>query len=113
MSAQAATLCSLTQRQRTGGWRMISIAEEWQRLAACKGPFAELFFPPSLPERKEDKIAREASAKSICTDCSVRTECLDYALQIQEPHGIWGGLNEVERRARLQLRASEAIRHTA
>ncbi|MEI2699638.1 MAG: WhiB family transcriptional regulator [Microthrixaceae bacterium] len=29
----------------------------------------------------------------------VRSDCLDYSIQIKEPHGIWGGLNEHERRA--------------
>jgi len=80
---------------------MLEMADDWQRWAACKGPYAELFFPPSLPERKEEKLAREMSAKSICAECEVRRECLDYAIEIQEPHGIWGGLNEVERRMRL------------
>jgi WhiB family redox-sensing transcriptional regulator len=28
----------------------------------------------------------------------VREECLDAALLRREPHGIWGGLNELERR---------------
>jgi WhiB family redox-sensing transcriptional regulator len=28
----------------------------------------------------------------------VRAECLAYALNIREPHGIWGGLTEAERR---------------
>jgi WhiB family transcriptional regulator, redox-sensing transcriptional regulator len=81
---------------------MLEMADDWQRWAACKGPLAELFFPPSLPERKEEKLARETSAKSICAECEVQRECLDYAIEIQEPHGIWGGLNEVERRMRLQ-----------
>ena len=31
--------------------------------------------------------------------CAVRVACLEYALQIREPHGIWGGLTENERRA--------------
>jgi len=31
--------------------------------------------------------------------CPVRQECLDYALRVREPFGIWGGLNEAERRA--------------
>jgi WhiB family redox-sensing transcriptional regulator len=80
---------------------MFELANDWQRLAACKGPFAELFFPPSAPERKDEKAAREDAAKAICADCDVSGECLDYALSIQEPHGIWGGLNELERRAGL------------
>ncbi|HEV3495824.1 MAG TPA: WhiB family transcriptional regulator, partial [Actinomycetes bacterium] len=41
---------------------------------------------------------REARAKEICALCPVRRPCLDYALAIREPHGIWGGLNELERK---------------
>jgi WhiB family redox-sensing transcriptional regulator len=75
-------------------------AEElWQARAACRGPHTSLFFPPSHFERKDDKEARESRAKSICAACPVRRPCLDYALRIKEPHGIWGGLNEVERRS--------------
>jgi len=73
--------------------------ELWQAKAACRGPHTSLFFPPSHFERKDDKEAREAKAKAICASCSVKRACLDYALRIREPHGIWGGLNEVERRA--------------
>jgi hypothetical protein len=28
----------------------------------------------------------------------VQQECLEYALSVGEMHGIWGGLNEAERR---------------
>ena len=70
----------------------------YQRDALLGG---EMFFPPSAPERKDEKAAREDAAKAICADCDVSGECLDYALSIQEPHGIWGGLNELERRAGL------------
>jgi WhiB family redox-sensing transcriptional regulator len=75
------------------------IDDVWQAKAACRGPMATMFFPPSHFERKDDKEARERQAKSICASCSVRRDCLDYALRIREPHGIWGGLNEYERRA--------------
>jgi hypothetical protein len=34
----------------------------------------------------------------------VRDQCLEYALQMREQYGIWGGLTEVERRARLHGR---------
>ena len=71
---------------------------EWQMRAACRGPQAVVFFPPSHTERKDERAEREAQAKSICDSCSVREPCLHYALRIREPHGIWGGLNEVERR---------------
>lgn len=75
--------------------------ELWQVDAACRGPHAAVFFPPSYVERKDDKAARESSAKAICAACRVRSACLEYALRIREAHGIWGGLNEVERKALL------------
>lgn len=75
--------------------------ELWQARAACRGPHASIFFPPSSFERKDDRLAREQRAKAICAGCSVRRPCLDYAMRIREPHGIWGGLNEVERKALL------------
>jgi WhiB family transcriptional regulator, redox-sensing transcriptional regulator len=71
----------------------------WQYDAACRGEDSELFFAPNYFEKKEEKEAREDKAKAICERCSVRAECLDYALRNREPHGIWGGLNEVERKA--------------
>jgi WhiB family transcriptional regulator, redox-sensing transcriptional regulator len=77
------------------------IDDDWQAKAACRGPQATMFFPPSHFERKDDKEARERQAKSICSSCSVRRDCLDYALRIREPHGIWGGLSEFERRVLL------------
>lgn len=79
--------------------------ETWQTKAACRGPQATVFFPPSHFERKEEKLERERRAKEICSDCSVKRECLDYAVDIKEPHGIWGGLNESERRTLLGSRS--------
>jgi len=74
--------------------------EDWCVNAACRGPQRDVFFPPSVVERKEDRIEREVQAKKICAGCCVRSECLDLALRNHESHGIWGGLNEVERRAK-------------
>ena len=76
----------------------------WQFEAACRGEDSSLFFAPNYFERKEQKDAREARAKAICARCPVRAECLEYALRIREPHGIWGGQNEFERRALLRSR---------
>jgi WhiB family transcriptional regulator, redox-sensing transcriptional regulator len=77
----------------------------WQAKAACRGPQAAVFFPPTHPERKDERAGREDRAKEICAGCSVRKPCLEYALLIREPHGIWGGLNELERKALLARRA--------
>ena len=77
----------------------IRTEDHWQAKAACRGPQATVFFPPSHFERKDEKVEREARAKSICAACAVRKPCLAYAVEIREPHGIWGGMNEAERRA--------------
>ena len=79
--------------------------DSWQVRAACKGPQATAFFPPAHAERKDDKLQREQRAKAICKTCSVRSDCLEYALRIREPHGIWGGLNEAEREQLVERRA--------
>jgi WhiB family redox-sensing transcriptional regulator len=79
----------------------------WQYRAACRGEDSSLFFAPSYFERKEEKDAREARAKAICARCTVREECLEYALRIREPHGVWGGMNELERRALIRQRERE------
>lgn len=73
--------------------------EMWQAKAACRGPQAAVFFPPPQFERKAERTERERRAKAICAGCVARQDCLDYAVEIREPHGIWGGLNEAERRA--------------
>lgn len=64
-----------------------------------------MFFPPPQFERKADRLERERRAKAICQECVVREECLEYSIAIAEPHGIWGGLNEHERRALQEARA--------
>lgn len=71
---------------------------EWTALASCRGSEGSLFFSPDTSERKEDRLEREQLAKKICKGCAVRQECLEAALTRHEPHGIWGGLNEAERR---------------
>jgi WhiB family redox-sensing transcriptional regulator len=81
------------------------VEQAWQRHAACRGPKSILFFPPAASEPRVEREARESRAKAICTACPVQTQCLDYALGIQEPHGIWGGLTEHERRVLLERRA--------
>jgi WhiB family redox-sensing transcriptional regulator len=69
-----------------------------------------LFFAPNRPETREEKTMRERQAKAICARCPVRIECLEYAVRIREPHGIWGGLNELERRILLRERERASLR---
>jgi WhiB family redox-sensing transcriptional regulator len=77
------------------------VHETWHLEAACRGPESVLFFPPTFGERRDEREMRETRAKAICAECAVRTECLEFALRVREPHGIWGGLTESERRRRL------------
>jgi WhiB family redox-sensing transcriptional regulator len=43
-------------------------------------------------------------AKTVCTACLVRDECLAYALEHEELQGVWGALSARERKARMRLR---------
>jgi WhiB family transcriptional regulator, redox-sensing transcriptional regulator len=88
-----------------GGLSSTDLQIGWQYRAACKGPVSNLFFAPNHLERKEERLAREAAAKAICRTCPVLVECREYALLVREPHGVWGGLNEYERRQLLARRA--------
>ena len=72
----------------------------WQERAACLPYPAVLFFGMDDSETSGEKRSREEKAKLICSTCGVRNECLRHALEAREPYGIWGGLTEVERRAR-------------
>lgn len=79
---------------------------EWRESAACLPYPAVLFFGMDDNESAAERRAREDEAKAICAECVVRAECLQYALEMREPYGIWGGLTELERKARLRGRAS-------
>jgi WhiB family transcriptional regulator, redox-sensing transcriptional regulator len=64
--------------------------EPWMADAACAGMDASLFFPVNGND--------VAAAVEICQGCPVRDDCLDYALERGEDHGVWGGCSERERR---------------
>lgn len=68
---------------------------DWQTGAACRGCDPDVFFPTA------DEDA--ADAKVICAGCSVRDECLAFAMASDQRHGVWGGLSEKDRAA-LQAR---------
>lgn len=68
--------------------------------AACVGQGDLMFGPPA--ELSTEMARREAEAKRVCARCPVKDPCLDYALEIRSPHGVWGGVGEAERRRRLR-----------
>jgi WhiB family redox-sensing transcriptional regulator len=60
--------------------------EPWRSEGRCvdgAGTMTALFFSDDLHD-----IAR---AKAICAKCTVSVECLNGAIERQEPWGVWGG----------------------
>jgi WhiB family redox-sensing transcriptional regulator len=68
----------------------------WQHFGACREVDPETFFSPD-DERGPRRRARESAAKKLCARCPVVATCLDHALVVREPYGVWGGLNATER----------------
>jgi len=79
-----------------------SLRELWAA-GACRTADPDLWFGPDA-EFVTARRQREAQAKEICAGCPVRDACLAYALDTREAYGIWGGLNEDERRVLLRQR---------
>lgn len=80
---------------------------DWQLAAACRTTATEFFHPEDERSRSRTRFAREAAAKQLCNQCSVRRACLQFALSTREPYGIWGGYNPSEREAlRQQLQTA-------
>jgi WhiB family redox-sensing transcriptional regulator len=82
----------------------IAVSTSWESRARCRDVEAGCFIPPLREEPDVERRARERAAKQVCAACPVRQECLDYALRMREPFGIWGGLNEAERRTLVDAR---------
>ena len=77
---------------------------DWRHRAACLNEDPELFFPVG---NTGPAIMQIAEAKKVCAVCDVRAECLQWALEAGQDHGVWGGMSEDERRA-MKRRASRA-----
>ncbi|MGW3570168.1 WhiB family transcriptional regulator [Streptomyces sp. NPDC000941] len=54
-----------------------------------------------------------AKARVLCADCPMRADCLDYALETREPHGIWGGHTPKERQDILKPKPAQKPLMTA
>lgn len=78
----------------------------WRTRARCRSDDADCFYAPPEGESRQQRHAREQVALALCRACPVQSQCLAYALDAQEPHGIWGGADEVERRRLLRSRSS-------
>jgi hypothetical protein len=63
---------------------------------ACRAHSPEIWFP--LGYTAEANLSQIVVAKAICAGCPIRIGCLEFALEVKEEHGIWGGLTPKERR---------------
>jgi WhiB family redox-sensing transcriptional regulator len=43
-------------------------------------------------------VGHIAAAKAVCRACTVREECLEFAISTNQEYGVWGGTSEEERR---------------
>ena len=77
---------------------------DWRHRAECLTKDPELFFPVGT---RGPALAQVEEAKKVCRRCEVREECLRWALEAGQDHGVWGGMSEDERRA-MKRRASRA-----
>ena len=78
--------------------------DDWRLDAACRDLDTSIFFPET-----DDAVA---TAKAICAACPVREACLEFPLITRQDDGVWGGLDENERR-RVRRRRQEAARKAA
>lgn len=85
-------------------WDLLNQDFEWTDRAACKGLPTSMFFPP-----KGGCTKTVRTAKAICNNCEVKTDCLNFALDNLMPYGIWGGTLPKERR---HLRAARKYNAT-
>lgn len=73
-------------------------SQRWMRSASCAQTDPDAFHPSKRTPRRT-----VAAAKQLCRSCPVAGDCLTYALTSREEFGIWGGLDEYERRTLRRL----------
>jgi WhiB family redox-sensing transcriptional regulator len=62
----------------------------WAVFSACKETDPTIFFATTRDD--------ERAALVVCSSCSVKDECLNFAVETRERFGVWGGTTERERR---------------
>lgn len=62
----------------------------WREMAACRGMDPSIFFPATGGNVHGPALA-------VCARCTVRANCLNYAMDHREDDGVWGGTEGAER----------------
>jgi WhiB family redox-sensing transcriptional regulator len=75
--------------------RLYHESEDWVQQGNCRSQDPEIFFPVSSTGIGR---ADTEQAIAVCRSCTVRQECLRWALRAGEAHGVWGGTTPEERR---------------
>ncbi|MBN9759900.1 Sporulation regulatory protein WhiD [Pseudonocardia sp. Ae406_Ps2] len=66
--------------------------------AACRSVPYDTHYPTAEPDSPAH-TRQVARAKRVCAGCPVLDACREHALTVGEKWGVWGGLDEQERRA--------------
>ena len=74
--------------------------QPWMEYALCREVGGDMWFP----ERGDGHTEQTRAALRICGMCSVKQECLDFALRTNEKYGVWGQTTE---RKRQRMRAAQ------
>ena len=74
------------------------LGSDWQSRGTCAqgGVDPELFFPVGTTG---PALVQVEQARAVCRRCPVAGQCLSWALETGEKHGVWGGLDADERDA--------------
>jgi len=68
---------------------------DWFEQASCKGMDTDMFFADRGPNTRQ----MIKNAKAVCKNCPVIQPCLNFAIETDSKHGIFGGLSPKERRS--------------
>lgn len=75
-------------------FQIIAAHTDWMDHGACRDEDPDLHFPIGETSKADRRQITEA--KQVCATCPVLEQCREFGMD--EPHGIWGGLSEQERR---------------
>lgn len=80
----------------------MTVARSWRERAACRGTDSDLFFP--YTGQSGGAALQWTAADVWCGACTVRTECLMFAVETVQMHGLWGGLHDALERGKVYKR---------
>lgn len=80
----------------TPSGRSFLAVADWRSRARCRSESADAFYPPEN-EKGNARRLRVLRAKQICQSCPVLEPCRRYAIDTEEPHGIWGATTPEDR----------------